>query len=501
MTPQKTARPWHGIKLSTYEAAPDPDSALVLATLPALWGQDAANALAAILPGKRLLHIADAAENWIAPLCQHAVTAGLEPDIHDELHDMLAARRASPSLGVWRQAPNEPAGFTFNLSAYLDDAGLFASTVLAQDVQRAVIALTLAAPAADCLHLGFTDLNLFLARLGLAYESQEARDVAVALTALISAQADIASAQMHLAGQDAGFKISTSNLPESCALPALLAAARTAQSQALALGQRRHRTLLGFLQEVEIESLLGAEQVNFAPALSALNAEGNLAGWAIASLAARGLTTDKAFALTLGGEEIFPLPSRAAHAAMHETLAQLVATMPAQAVAHAVPSAPPQRTTLPARRRGYTQKVAVGGHKLFLSTGEYENGRLGEIFIALNKEGSAFRGLMDAFAIAVSIGLQHGVSLTDYVEAFTFTRFGPAGSVEGDPAVPAATSMLDYVFRNLAVNYLGQINLAPASIDEPDELGDGAVERAPLLPLDLPAPAPRERRRALKLVS
>ena len=126
-------------------------------------------------------------------------------------------------------------------------------------------------------------------------------------------------------------------------------------------------------------------------------------------------------------------------------------------------AAPAKRETLPARRSGYTQKVSVGGHKLFLSTGEYANGRLGEIFIALHKEGSAFRGLMDAFAIAVSIGLQHGVNLEDYVEAFTFTRFGPAGAVEGDPAVLQATSMIDYVFRNLAVNYLGQTNLAPAT--------------------------------------
>jgi hypothetical protein len=158
------------------------------------------------------------------------------------------------------------------------------------------------------------------------------------------------------------------------------------------------------------------------------------------------------------------------------------------------------REMLPSRRTGYTQKASIGGHKLFLSTGEYSNGRLGEIFIALHKEGSAFRGLMDAFAIAVSMGLQHGVNLEDYVDAFTFTRFGPAGAVEGDPAVGQATSMLDYVFRNLALNYLGQHQLAPAMPETLDTVGDGAAERSPLLPLDLPEPAPRERRRALKLV-
>jgi hypothetical protein len=107
---------------------------------------------------------------------------------------------------------------------------------------------------------------------------------------------------------------------------------------------------------------------------------------------------------------------------------------------------------------------------------------------------------MDAFAIAVSMGLQHGVRLEDYVDAFTFTRFGPAGTVEGDPAVPQATSLLDYVFRNLATNYLGQHKIAPAVPETQDTLGEGAADRAPLLPLDLPDPAPRERRRAFKLV-
>ena len=157
---------------------------------------------------------------------------------------------------------------------------------------------------------------------------------------------------------------------------------------------------------------------------------------------------------------------------------------------------------LPARRSGYTQKVSVGGHKLFLSTGEYTNGRLGEIFVALHKEGSAFRGLMDNFAVAVSLGLQHGVPLEAFVEAFTFTRFGPTGAVEGDPAVAHATSLLDYTFRHLAANYLGRRDIPEAEPEEADTVGNGSRDHAPLLPLDLPTEAsPRARRRGFKVVS
>lgn len=501
MTPTKSAKSWHGTKLTTFEAAADPDSPLIQVTLPAEWGQDAANALAFILPGKRLLHITKASESWIAPLCARAATAGLKMDLHTGLHDMLAARRASPTADIWRNRAAGQPGFIFNPSAYLDEAALFSPALLAQDVHLAVTALTLAAPGASCLRLGFTDLNLFLARLGLAYDSQDARDVAQALAALIGAEADIASARLLPLSVSPGVRILPPELPGGCPLPVLLAAAQTAQNTARTLGLRRHTSLLGFIEGGEIEALLGADQVNFAPALSPLNSQGQLARWALASLAVRNLTVESAFARSLAGDDLFPIPRLAAHIAMHDVLAPLMATMPVRPVMVEAPRGTSHREKLPARRSGYTQKVAVGGHKLFLSTGEYKDGRLGEIFIALHKEGSAFRGLMDAFAIAVSLGLQHGVDLSDYVEAFTFTRFGPAGVVEGDPAVPAATSLLDYVFRNLAVNYLGQTNLAPASIDEPDELGNGALERAPLLPLDLPAPAPRERRRTLKLVS
>jgi len=127
-----------------------------------------------------------------------------------------------------------------------------------------------------------------------------------------------------------------------------------------------------------------------------------------------------------------------------------------------------ERDKLPHRRKGYTQKAVVGGHKVYLRTGEYEDGRLGEIFIDMHKEGAAFRSLMNNFAIAVSVGLQYGVPLEEFVDAFTFTRFEPAGPVRGNEAIKNATSILDYLFRELAVSYLGRYELAHV---DPSEIG------------------------------
>ena len=120
-----------------------------------------------------------------------------------------------------------------------------------------------------------------------------------------------------------------------------------------------------------------------------------------------------------------------------------------------------EREKLPDRRKGYTQKAVVGGHKVYLRTGEYDDGRLGEIFIDMHKEGAALRSLLNNFAIAVSLGLQYGVPLEEYVDAFTFTRFEPQGPVQGNDSIKYATSILDYVFRELAVSYHGALRPRP----------------------------------------
>ncbi len=135
-----------------------------------------------------------------------------------------------------------------------------------------------------------------------------------------------------------------------------------------------------------------------------------------------------------------------------------------------------EREKLPHRRKSYTQKAIVGGHKVYLHTGEYEDGRLGEIFIDMHKEGAAFRSLMNNFAIAISVGLQYGVPLEEFVDAFTFTRFEPAGLVIGNDSIKNATSVLDYIFRELGVSYLGRSDLAHVQPQDEDlGVGNGAV--------------------------
>ncbi len=132
-----------------------------------------------------------------------------------------------------------------------------------------------------------------------------------------------------------------------------------------------------------------------------------------------------------------------------------------------------EKKRLPNRRNGFTQKGRVGGQTIFVRTGEYDDGTLGEIFIDMHKEGASFRSLMNCFSIAVSVGLQYGVPLEEFVDKFAFTRFEPSGMVEGHPNVKNATSIVDYIFRLLGFEYLHRDDLVQ------------------IKPADLPGQAPR----------
>jgi ribonucleoside-diphosphate reductase alpha chain len=165
------------------------------------------------------------------------------------------------------------------------------------------------------------------------------------------------------------------------------------------------------------------------------------------------------------GEPAAPAPS--AHADVERTAVKLVYRYLAK------------RRSLPARRKGYTQKARIGGHKVYLRTGEFEDGSLGEIFIDMHREGAAFRSLMNCFAIAISLGLQYGVPLEEFVEAFVFTRFEPNGSVQGHDNIKMATSIIDYVFRELALSYLGRTDLVQV---KPEDLRGDTVGNPEQLP-------------------
>ena len=248
----------------------------------------------------------------------------------------------------------------------------------------------------------------------------------------------------------------------------------------------RHVATVALTRPGPAEALLGAETGGYAPAFSPLAADGRLTHAARRALAAQGLSPEAALAALYAGRDPLPVPSAEAQAEMHAALAPLFDALPAPASRPGLVAA---RADMPARHTGYTQRAVVGGHRLYLRTGEYADGRLGEVAITLPRDGAAFRGLMDGFCNAVSIGLQHGVTLDAFVDAFALTRFGPSGAVEGDPAVPYATSVLDYAFRHLAAHYLARHDLPPAEPVEPEPQ-----------PAELPLLAPAGRN-GLRLVS
>jgi ribonucleoside-diphosphate reductase alpha chain len=162
-----------------------------------------------------------------------------------------------------------------------------------------------------------------------------------------------------------------------------------------------------------------------------------------------------------------------------------------------------RRRRLPDRRAGYTQKARIGNHKIYLRTGEYEDGTLGEIFIDMHKEGAALRSMTNCFAIAVSLGLQHGVPLEEFVDAFIFTRFEPNGVVQLNPHIKMATSIIDYIFRELAVTYMGRYDLAHVDAEAlrgdatHDESKDPAFEGEEIVEERIVEPKPTGRRMAV----
>ena len=499
----KRNRIWQGVRMRRVATGVDPDAPPRQVTLPASWDNAAAAALAELAPGDGPAVLAGAAEAWIRPIAERSLRAGIEAPVAERLHRLLLLRHGAPTAATWRGKAEMAPGFVLNLASFHDPASGFDAPAFAEAVETAVTALTLAAPAATRIAVGMADLAGLLALLGIDYGSDAARMVARSLAAILRGRAEAASGALaRLFGVVAPASLDWPAPPSEAPLPGLSEAARAARQAAAAVEGLRHAALTAIGAPGAAEALLGVETGGIAPAFSPLRDGGGLSRTARAWLAARGIAAEAALADLIAGGNPLPQPNAAAHAAMHDAVAPFVQAMPARPEPVRQPDHAVRRQDLPARRAGYTQKAAVGGHKLYLRTGEYDDGTLGEVFIALHKEGAAFRGLMDNFAIAVSLGLQHGVPLEAYVEAFTFTRFGPAGVVEGDPAVSHATSLLDYAFRHLAANYLGRRDIPEAEVEEADTVGNGSRDHAPLLPLELPAEgSPRARRRGFRVVS
>ena len=480
-------RNWQGVRLRTIGVGADPDQEPRPITLPASWDDDAACALAALAPaddrpGSDII-LPELAETIFRPIVEAGRRAGLDPGIGGALHRLLLLRRAAPAAALWRHEATDEPGYVINLAAFVDPANGFDTESYIEAVELIALALALHSPAAPRLAICIADIAGMLARLGLAYDSDEARNIAACLAATLRHHGDLAPAKLGRLG-----KLYPAEWPRppDCILPSLARAAHAAHA---ARAESRYAATTAILEAGPVEALLGVETAGIAPAYSPVREDGTLTAAAQAWLAAREITPEAALAAALLGENPFPQARAAAYAAMLDCVAPYIQSLPVLPETAPPPMGRAALEELPPRRRGYTQKASIGGHKLYLRTGEYEDGRLGEIFVALNKESPAFRGLMDCFAIAVSVGLQHGVPLARYTNAFTGTKFGPAGSVEGDSTVPQASSLVDYLFRNLAASYLGKT-------DEPMVEFDVPSEPTPLLPLDLP----QARRQSLKLV-
>ena len=463
---------WDGVALRRTRAAADPDSPPRAVALPAAWGEEAASALASLAPGAGPVSLPRAAETWIAR------AADGDADLAESLRALLLTRRGGPGAETWRDGSAkvgaEPPRFVFNLSAFLEADGSFDAAGYAEACAAAVRALDrLGGGRARRLRLGFADLAGLLAGLGLPYDSPGARAAAAALAALTRGAAEAESGRLaERLGALEPVALNWPAPPTETPVPGLAEAARAALDAAAGSPGLRHAALVAVAPPDAAEALLGAGTGGIAPAAADVSVP------------------------------------EAARQAMREAVAPFLHAplpLPAAVPGEARPAPRQAPASAPRRQTGTVLRVSVGGHKVALRTAEDADGRLVEIAVTLSKEGAAYRSLMESFAQSVSLGLQRGVPLAEYVDAFAYTRFGPAGAVEGDPAIPRATSVLDWAFRRLALDHLGRRDLPQPSEEDclPDSLGT-AAQQAPLLPMDLPrtpAPAsPRARRRALRLV-
>ncbi len=425
-----TLRLWDGVRMRRCEAARDPDADPRRVILPASWDAAAAAGLATLAPGDGEVALATLAERWLARLAAHAGGGA----VATAMHRLLLEQSALPEAAAW--TGSGAIGARLHLAA---EAGEAARLLEAAEVAAAACAVLW---PGERPRLRITGLAGTIAASGLDYDSAAARDLAGTL--LRALRARLPHAWLGVGAADC------------------------------------------------LDALLGVETAGIAPDFGPLDAHGALSRASQALLAARATSEAAALASVLAGRDVLPTASAAAHAAMDAALAPYLDARPAMPAALPAPIRPQRRRDLPARRGGIAHKAVVGGQKVFLRTGEYPDGRPGEVAITLPQATPAVRALVECLSHAIGIGLQHGAPLAEFVDALAGSRFGPSGAVEGDPAVARATSAIDYVMRHLAHAYLPSQALPPADAD-----GD---EAPPLLPLELPHEAAPARRRGLRVV-
>lgn len=539
--------------MRTVMASADPDAPARAITLPADWDDDAAAALAEIVAGTGAVSLPLESARWIESFTSSSRRPDggrQEPSRGDIISGRSLAwlhilRQVAPTLAVWHGASDRRPGFVINLAAFVLPGEDFAAetfvaalrllclvlrtdarakatrrngelpldeatppeptlfdlpTASSQPRQAASEAATektgdlLAdAPLPIVGEILLTNLDACLAALGLDYDSDDGRDAACSIVALTTLVTREGTGCDHLP-----------LMPHRHVLPGLSAAIRDAWSRAAVdTDMPEARIETGFSSTGPVDALLGCEACGIAPVFSPLRADGRLAASTLNRLAARGLSVETALAASLAGESPLILPTIDAHMRMYRALAGFVDRVPARPDPTMVPLPRilPRGTLqpLPERHTGIAQKASVGGHRFFLRTAEYEDGTLGEIALTPARESAMVRGLMESFSQAVSIGLQYGAPLEDFVDRFAYSSFGPAGTVEGDPVTSYATSILDYAFRALSNLYLHQ-RLPDAPHEEENRGG------SPLLPFDFKSgenrkPSAPNGRRGLRLVS
>ena len=503
---------WEGLALTRWKLGADPDAPPRAVAIPAGWEAEAGEALAGLVPGTRPITLPRAAEGWIGRAVARGMKAGLldttgATHLAEGLRALLLTRRGAPGAEVWRGTAAE-ARYVLNLPAFLDAEGGFDFAGYAEAVQIGVRFLdALGGGRAGRLRLGFADMAGLLAALGLAYDSKDGRHVAAGIAALTRGAAEAESGRIAARmGAREPVALLWPAPPEATALPGLSQAARAALDAAAASPGLRHASIVVLTPADGAEALLGAETAGIFPAASGTRAVVTDAG--PAEIPTRAALAAARRAPLRVGQLLAPV-SETARKLMAETVLPFLHGAPPVPVA--VPGPPRAHVERPRahgmlahpRSQGGTFHASVGGHRVAMRTAEDGEGALREVAFTLGKEAAAYRSLMDSFAQAVSLGLARGVPLAEYVSAFAYTRFGPAGGVEGDPAITRATSVLDWAFRRLALEYLDRADLPqPTEADcAPDSLGTPA-QQAPLLPLDLPtATGPADRRRGFKIVA